>query len=517
MLNRKSQIDRYAEIGALAVSVQRLIKRGVWPLVICLCFEMMVLSFTGNPGTQAFMLISVGSVIVLLVWSSAGEGLPIVPMLAFQTLIAYGLPIINNNETVMAYSQDYMTEAGAEVLIFCFALAGSWKFGMQVFQTSSPMCYALQGFDEERMTKLSRLGVTLMVSASAFELLQSINLLDFILGMLPSGSSSIVNVLLSAVSACGFFLTAMLIGKGSTSSGTRVLFWSLLFLHCFISASAFLLSSTITIIFSVLIGLFWGGGRVPWRFITIVVCVIGFFNLGKFTMRETYWHAGDTDQIPVFRLDEMPARYGEWIDASISAIKAEDEEPTSKVSRLEFEQAKKKKSQSIGERINNLQNLLYVIDAVEAGKIEPLGGATYSLIPPLLVPRIIWPDKPRTHEGQVLLNVHFGRQDLNSTFQTYVAWGLLPEAYGNFGPIAGALFIGGMLGLGFAWVEKLTARKVLLSMEGFLSFTLFLGMANSFEMVASVLVTTIFQSFIPIILASKPFTERVVPRRIEET
>jgi uncharacterized membrane-anchored protein len=73
--------------------------------------------------------------------------------------------------------------------------------------------------------------------------------------------------------------------------------------------------------------------------------------------------------------------------------------------------------------------------------------------------------------------------------------------------------VGACIGVFFAWIEKLVAHKLLLSIEGFLSFTLFLGMANSFEMVASVLITSIFQSLFPVILASMPFVEWVTPRR----
>jgi membrane-bound ClpP family serine protease len=104
-----------------------------------------------------------------------------------------------------------------------------------------------------------------------------------------------------------------------------------------------------------------------------------------------------------------------------------------------------------------------------------------------------------------MLNVHFGRQDLASTFKTYVAWGLLPEAYGNFGPIKGSLIIGIVLGLLFAWAECYTTHKPLLSAEGFVAFVIFLILANSFEMVSSVMVTAMFQAVVPVIVACAPF------------
>lgn len=107
-----------------------------------------------------------------------------------------------------------------------------------------------------------------------------------------------------------------------------------------------------------------------------------------------------------------------------------------------------------------------------------------------------------------MLNVHFQRQDLNSTYDTYIAWGLLPEAYGNFGPLTGAIVLGVVMGLFFAFLEKWTANKLVVSMEGFIGFTIFLGFANSYEMVASVLVTSIFQALVPVAGAMLPFSRR---------
>lgn len=511
---RKITLDRYAEIGTLALSVRSLLQRWLWPLATLMLALVALLVFRGQPGSLGFALISLGALIVLGVWRDSGEGLPVVPMLAVQTLVAYGLPILMRNVTITTFSESDLTKAGFEVFLYCCAIAVGWKLGMQLIGTSSPTCYALRGFDEKNMAKVARLGISLVVAAAAVEFFRRLGVLDFVFAMLPRGSNSIINVLLSAVNACGFFLSAMLVGKGLLGPTAQLLFWSLLAFQCFVTASSFLLSSTMTMIFSVLIGLFWGGGRMPWRFLTIVLLLFSFLNLGKFTMRERYWVLADGSQnIPDFSLAEMPVYYAEWIDASVSAINAE----SANQRNILVGQERQREGQSMADRINNLQNLLFVIDAMGPGQIKPLGGATYSLIPPLLVPRILWPDKPRTHEGQILLNVHFGRQDLQSTVKTFIAWGLLPEAYGNFGPIAGALIVGASIGFLFAWLEKLVARKLLLSMEGFLSFTLFLGMANSFEMVASVLITSIFQSLFPVIIASKPFVELTTPTQPAET
>lgn len=506
-------LDRLAEIGALALSVRRLIARILLPLTTVLALVTLGLWFKQHPGTLCFGLVSAGTLAVLQLWRLHGVGLPILPMLAFQILLAYGLPVVVSNDSVMGYPEAYMTRAGMEILTFCCAMAAAWRFGLHVFTHSSRVCYALQGFEDKSPRRLSQLGFGLSVGATLFLLLRSAGVLEVFFRMLPAGTNSIVTVVVAGASACGFFLGAMMVGKGSLSRLQRVIFWVMFALNCYISASGFLLSTTTTVVFSVLIGLFWGTGRVPWRFLTLVIGLLAFFNAGKTEMRERYWRQTASDRSPQIAFTEMLSVYHEWTITSYEALSgAEDTRHRASAHSLTTAGAATKSGQSLFDRINNLQNILFVIASMERDQRPPLDGATYSLIPPLLLPRILWPDKPRTHEGQVLLNVHFGRQDLNSTFQTYVAWGLQAEAYGNFGPLKGNILLGLVIGLLFAGVERYISRKLLLSMEGFLGFTLFLGMANSYEMVASVLVTSIFQSFFPVLIASRPFVERIVPQ-----
>ena len=50
------------------------------------------------------------------------------------------------------------------------------------------------------------------------------------------------------------------------------------------------------------------------------------------------------------------------------------------------------------------------------------------MIPEVLLPRFLNPNKIRSHEGQESLNLHFGRQlSVEDTERTYIAWGFLAE------------------------------------------------------------------------------------------
>lgn len=499
-------IDRYTLTTDLAPPICRLVKRSVVPLGVVLTGVIAYLAATGSEGVMPFALISIGSCIALSAWAKSAIGLPLMPIIILQHLFAYAMPIVVGNETLSGYSSSTLLFAGVEVLIFLIALIGGWTFGMRAFSTASSHAYTLHILNEEGSVGLRRIGYALIALTSSYYLLQSLNLLNTVTSMLPSGSDSLINALVSAAGMCGFFVIALAIGSREIPSYSTGIFWALFAFNCLVSASSLLLSSTTSFVATVCIGLFWGSGRFPWKFMTLILLILGFLSLGKFEMRNRHWDIND-DYAFNASLTELPGRYIEWADASMTVLTSTETDGRGH---------SKKKDNSMLTRINNLQNLLFVIDAADNEHIPLLLGSTYTLIPPLLVPRVLWPDKPRTHEGQVMLNVHFGRQDLISSYRTYIAWGLLPEAYGNFGRVGGSVFLGMMLGGFIAWVEKKTANKPVLSMEGFLVFTLFLNMAASFEMVASVLVTSIFQSLIPVALACVPFVYRSNMARPEE-
>jgi hypothetical protein len=507
-----NQLDRYTEIGTLADAVRRAIRKWTFPMAICLTAESIILEVSSAPGANAFAIITLSGCLTLALWCTDAIGLPLLPIMVVQAMVIYAVPIAAGHEVILNYPPEFVMSAGIEVMIFNFAMIAGWRFGMQAFTPAPPVSYAFHEINKSGMGGSKRLGFALVIASTAYLVLQGLNVTAPFEAMMPSGSSSILGAMLSVMTACGFFLVSMAVGSGEISSVGRAAFWGLLIFNAMIASTEFLLYTAAASLITVAIGLFWSSGRLPLKYLAVALLSLSFLNTGKTVMRERYWGIdGIRDNRSM--IEKLPAVYGEWIETSYNAIvqnqntKA-DSETANKPHALQ--------NQTLLDRIDNLQNLLFVIDAIKTEHVAPLHGATYTLIPPLLVPRIFWPDKPRAHEGQIMLNVHFGRQDLKSTTETYIAWGLLAEAYGNFGPIIGAVVIGAFLGLTFAWIENLTARKLVISMEGFLSLSILMSMMNSFEMVASVLVTSMFQSFMIVIAASAPFVHRMVTSQRQE-
>ncbi|AOS45734.1 hypothetical protein Verru16b_02821 [Lacunisphaera limnophila] len=498
-------LDRHLTFQEIVLPLRQRLRTSLLPLAALCVLIMIPLWYDNNPGLLGYILIALGAWLSLAVWSAHGMGLPMLPMLVLQTLFTFALPIITRNETLDHYPAELLLPAGLDVLLFCLTMTGTWALLIRQLQPGAPYCYALQGFQKDGVKKLRGIGLTLISVFTVYRVAQMMHLTDPLFAALPSGSQAIVSALTSAISVCGFFLVAMLIGGNSMGSGQRVAFWLMFALNFLMLSAGFVLSAGMLLMGAVFIGLLWGSGRVPWRYFAFLAIILSFLNFGKFVMREKYWDPQTGSGMQEVGFADMPAVYSEWAEASYLLLTGSSDSPASQTG---FGPKEEKEGQSLLSRVNNMQNLLFVMETIKYDNAPLLYGETYTLIPPLLIPRFFWPDKPRAHEGQILLNVHFGRQDLQATFGTYIAWGLLPEACGNFGPIYGAILLGICLGALAAWIEVQTSNKLLFSLEGLLGLVIFMGVLNSYEMVASVLVTSVFQSLFPVILGCSPFVER---------
>lgn len=497
---------RYAQIGEVCDRARNALGKLMLPIIIVVGLETLYLKLTDSAGAEAFALIGGSTCAAVAVWRTRAVGLPLLPLMAFQALMVYGIPIVAGHESLTSYPAQFAFEAGLEVLIFNVAMTVVWWLCMQIMHPSPAVSFALREFNQSSSRGMMVLGFGLLGASTLFLVLQGLVLLDALYELIPNGGVSILTALVSVLGACGLFLVSMAIGAGDATPLQRASFWVLLVFNTIIAADGFILAAAGANLVTAGVGLFWGSGRVPWGYLTIALLGLAFLNVGKVTMRERYWGDDDTPAAEI-TLQRLPAVFSEWCDASYQGILENNSAPTGPTPPGGV---RRNKNQTLLDRIDNLQNLLFVIDAIKTDHVPTLKGASYAIIPPLLVPRVLWPEKPRSHEGQIMLNVHFGRQDLESTLKTYIAWGLLPEAYGNFGAVWGSVGLGACLGAFFAWIENLTARKLVVSMEGFLSLCLLFALMNSFEMVSSVLVTSIFQSMLIVVGSCAMFVERTV-------
>ncbi len=439
-----------------------------------------------------FVAIALPALVGLMVWSgSKHAGLPLLPVFLSQHALIYGLPLAIDHPGLTDISREVIAASGMGVGLFLACCVVGW-YGGQQLGPSRPSKANLEvpggGSATDRCLSLAFL---LLSVALMFHLTSRAGL---IFKLLPDDFSRLFPVIRTFATAAGM-LGALLGGlavAGRPNHFRTWIYWAFLAAIFVLSVADVLLSGASGLILSAAVGLALGKRKIPLTFLFVAFAVVGFLNQGKFVMRERYW-SGDsnTTQIAVSRI---PTFFIEWAGASATLLMGGGAAGQGLPQAADGDEG-----QSILERVNNMQNMVFVIEAINQRKTPLLMGETYALIPPLFVPRIFWADKPRTHEGQIRLNLHFGRQaNVGQTERTYIAWGLLPEAVGNFGVWLGPVILGLVMGCGMGWLEVVSLRKRLFSVEGMVLSGLLLITAGSYEQVASIFLTSTFQFLVAV-------------------
>lgn len=481
----------------LGIQVQQTIRRRIGTVAGVCLIAVLVAGVYGLPHTGALAWIIGGSLVPIMAWSKLRHpGLPLVCLISLQTIAIFATPIISQNPSLENYPASDLFWAGFEVCVFSLAIALGWRlaFGLDLPATPPRHYHGLSFIDPTKPRTLCRASLILLGLGTAFQFTQATGVVDLANGILPAGVFPVVRTFFEAAALAGALIGAYASGNDMMLRGEKRGFWALLVFYFLLRAASILLSTVAGIVTAATVGYFLGAKRPPWLFLTLTILGLSFLNLSKFEMRAKYWNEyGYLERIPPV---ELPGFFGEWALYSLNII-------TFNRNITAEEEAV---GQRLTDRLDNLQNLLFVQSAITHRDHPPLLGETYALIPQLFIPRFLWPDKPIAHEGQVMLNVHFGRQRKEDTVRTFVAWGLLAEAYGNFGSVWGPLFCGLFLGAGIGGMERLIRPYPVASLQAFFFLIIAVNFSLSFEMVAGVWITSVFQMIVALLVSVIPFS-----------
>lgn len=495
----------------LSLHAGRLYRATVWVAGFYAAGGTGYLFFTSPNHALPFMLIAVAGWACLALWHTQGRrGVPMFPLLAAQLAFLNSIPLLTGADTLDGLAASTILVSALTVTLFLVVLAGGWWLGARAMQGRPSVWNITPGGN----VLASGLGLNAALPLLLFGMMFQLgNVSGLTYKLLPgplAGFMPVLTAFTGAASTLGAFLGALAVANHPLRAGALV-FWALFTATFFLCISGILLSGACGMVFACAIGLGFGARRIPWAFLVTTILLVSFLNQGKGVMRGRYWDP--ETGAPQMGLSRLPEFYGEWADASLSAFQTGmfNNGSTAVTSN-------EASGGGMMKRLDNFQNLTYIVDILQRGAAQPLYGKTYTIIPALLVPRFLWPDKPRSHEGQIRLNLNFDRQaNLEQTFETYIAWGLLPEAVGNFGCVAGACFLGVLAGLGCGLLEAWSARKRLFSVEGLIAAAVLVELAVSYEMVASVLVTSTFQLLVAVVtfglLLRSWFMNSQTPRR----
>lgn len=403
------------------------------------------------------------------------RGVPIFPLFALTYLWTYAIPLVSQHPAVIGYDDLAVLAAGLTVTLFLMLATLSWH----IFATLPQ-----RGLRTERVLNESRgrpFFFAMIVGAALFTMGTTGQWLE-----LEAGVFSIARAMLFALATVGLFALSYQWGKGDLSPTQRFAFVGIFFFYLLTQLSTIFLVAAIVATGLVFVGYATGRRRIPLMWLLVAITMFGTLHLGKAPMRQQYW-GGDPQPVQIW---DYPGFFAKWFGHAREEINT-----TSSISPAE----------SIYERVS-LAHLLLKVQNESPDLVAYLYGATYAIVPRLLIPRILDPEKIGAHEGTTILNVQYGIQTREATETTTIGWGLLNEAYANFG-ILGVAGLGLLLGAMYGWVTRITAGAPVLALRSLVAMT-FAALAVQAEFTAGVYVSALFQSLVAVLATGFFLMER---------
>jgi hypothetical protein len=439
-------------------------------------------SFDDFPG---FFLIAVSALLPAFLWCRrAAHGMPIYPIFAVGTLWTFGFPLIAQHPLLLQYSPEERLAAAATIASTNMVGTGFWYL---LTRRAVPRPTVYFGFK-------SGLGDFLFFVALLGDIAFNIVTSSVDLGLDPA-LFSIARAIIQALASLGIFVLGYRAGQRQLSP-VRI--------QIYVIAMILLIVSTLPSVLMVnglssgalaLMAFAFGRGRLPWLAFLFFLGGALFLQEGKAAIREKYWINGPGAPIS---FSHFPEFMDDWIEfSSRQLFSGSDKE----VPGVEPDDP-----QTLTERAS-LLHLFLLIQAMSPAEVPYLHGATYTIIPRLLVPRLFNEEKARTHLGTYLLAIHYDLQRPEDTSITTIGFGLINEAMANFG-YPGCVGAGAFLGLFYGWAARWSSSHPLLSLRALFAI-LILTVAFENEFTAGVYVTVLFQGSCALLLLSL-FTMRRV-------
>jgi hypothetical protein len=465
---------------------------------LSLVLVMVTLVHSGTAYALALMLILGCCTLPAVLWITSGtKTMPLLAFLSLQDMLWYGLPLIVRNNKLAPYNDEEILWSAVTVAIYSLSLAaaGTMMRGVHVRPIANPLRILMSDQATRKRIRTATF-LALMVAIIVEWLLVNGTISQWV-GPLFISLQNPIHTTLAVGEASAALYLAHELGRGRMRFLGKWLLISLVLTISLIRVIQFLLSTTVLLLAAVILGLFLGSLRIPWKTIICVALVFGVLNVGKFEMRAKYWNSKKVGYTAP-RIDEIPAYLGEWVNDSFRLMFTDERGFVSKEA---------KQRQDLSDRISHLEMVLYVNRRLDSHDTLLLG-ETYAQIPAVLVPRLFWPNKPRGHIAQEILSVHFGLQTEAETWTTYIAWGQVPEAIGNFGPLFGPIGIGVFLGVFLGLVEKWSSVTPLLSVRGIIAGLLTLCGIGITANSSTVIVSSTFQHVAVALATVAPFLTR---------
>ncbi len=440
----------------------------------------LLLSFFAQDSI-AYLCVTVPVLIPTFLWLNYGAfGIPVLPVVAALFYLYYAMPLLLG-DTLQIYKTSELVWAALSVGYFLTAASfAAWPF--------------LGTKRHKNRPALTR-GAARYARSITEQLLRNVALVEDLYRLIFVGlATGIVFNAAAAAGKLGFL--------GSFSGFVRACVLPLTYVACYLTGYArgvgllrgprwvwtcggFLAATGMSMsglfmvggamnIAAVMLGYVLGTKRLPWAAMILVFAVLSILNAGKGDVREMYWER-DSQAVENASLTKIPGMMTDWFVAGISNIGS----------------TARARNPTLLERTSLLHMVLAVQEATPR-VIPYLEGETYAMLPSMLVPRFLEPDKIESQAVLNLLSVRYGRETAEDVGKTTIGWGMVAEAYANFGNF-GVVAVGAMFGALCGFLMRLSATAGPTSIAMLTAITSTLTLCN-LEADFSYIMVTLFQT-----------------------
>jgi hypothetical protein len=477
-INPATPVQAYALLGGdHALRGRRLFQTGLGLLAAALVY----LTFTAKVADtfhlyQGLTIFTLSFVPGLLWARSGGSRFPVFEPIMLLCANSYAIPLLSGHEQLVLYPPDVINKAAWAVIFYQVSAIAAYSL------TRGQPCRSGFWTEEILGRQVEKLLVYGLVLSTAYIAVSTLTL------WVPADLESILRAVFFGIGILCTFISAQRWGRGELTQSDKAVVVGTLVPQLILQTTGLLLIGSVSLVGIALLGYLSGGKRIPWVPMFCAFVILAVLHNGKSQMRTKYWE----QSYPAPTVAQLPAFYAEWFAYGLQPP---------------VENSSGERNLSTGRKLLERTSLMHILCLIVnySPERQPfLNGETYGYVLPQLIPHLFWPDKPRAHQGTYRLAIYYGLQDEDATNSTTIAFGMLAEAYANFGVIGGIL-LGIFWGVGLKKLQVLSQQSPMFSLAGLLMILLTAWSFNS-EHTMAVWISSLYQAII--VVLGVPFALR---------
>lgn len=396
---------------------------------------------------------------------------PIFETFMLTTVNAYAIPLLSGHQQLGFYADEVITTAALGVILFQVAAIGCYRL---VRAQPKRTDFWSKPIVTDKLSRYLSYGMALTSIYTLFSTFYR----DLLFKFIPNETEGVLRAAFFGIGIVATFLAARRWGAGTIKRNDLTFFLVNLIIQFILQCASLFLVGGISMIVLLLLGYISASRRLPLVALLLVVPLLGILHNGKTALRAKYW-SEDAERIGIA---DLPSFYAEWIQSGLTTHDTSEHSKGTTAKLLER---------------TSLFHIMCLVVSVCPDRQDYLYGETYKHIPGQFVPRFFWANKPLGHISTYTLSRYFGLQTEEDTKNTTIGFGMLAEAYANFG-FVGLGILGIVVGTMLKKITMWGSESPLVSYGGLLLVVL-IAWSFQVELTLSIWLSSLFQACVAVL------------------